>query len=83
MSLLKEFEIDFVSNVEFEWLAVEVLFRGQRCIQLNREKGLDNIEIEFLTDIYLLPKAVEMKFPIEDFLSIVNEAKQALISAYE
>lgn len=83
MSVLNEFKIDFVSQTELEWLAVEILFRGQRLIQLTREKGIDNIEIEFLTDMYLLPQTVEMKFPIEDFISIINEAKQALILAYE
>jgi hypothetical protein len=83
MSLVNEFKIDFISSVEFEWLAVEILFRGQRLMQLNREKGIENIEIEILTDIYLLPETVEMKFSLDDFISIISEAKKALISAYE
>lgn len=83
MALSNEFEIDFVSDAKLEWLAVEVSFRGQRFIQLTRENGIENIEIEFLTDLYVLPEEVQMKFSMEVFMCMVNEAKQALISAYE
>ncbi len=51
-------------------------------MQFTREQGIEHIEIKFLTDLYILSGTVDLKFSLEDFMSVVNEAKQTLISAY-
>lgn len=47
MSLPPNFEIIFTSDIKFEFLTVEVYFNSYRIFQLNRENGIENIEIEF------------------------------------
>ncbi|MNN90289.1 hypothetical protein D3C81_2082150 [compost metagenome] len=49
--------------------------------QLNKDKGDDNIEIEFFHEFRELPKEVALKFPLDEFIGLLNEEKQALISA--
>lgn len=80
MVQIKDFSFDFVSDTRFEELAVEVSFQGQRFFQLNREKGIENIEVEFLSDIRLLSEEVGMIFPLRIFEEVLREAVDALKS---
>jgi hypothetical protein len=75
----QDFGIDFFSDLRFEYLSVEVTYKTQRLLQLNRENGIDSIEIEFLTDLLLLPDVVAMRFPLREFESILAQAKCALL----
>lgn len=80
MSLPKGFEIVFISDIRFEFLAVEVYFHGYRVLQLNREKGIDNIEIEFLLDLQSVPNDIDIKFLLAEFNEVLNIAKNDLIT---
>jgi len=73
------FEVDFFSDSRYEELTAEISYRGQILCQLNKDKGVDSIEIEFFSDNRVLPETIEMKFPIDDFLKILMQTKEELI----
>lgn len=77
---MSDFSIIFVSETKRDHLLVEIHFKKQRLCQINKEKGCENLEIEFLSDIYILPKEVVMSFPLSDFEAILKEAKEGLLT---
>lgn len=52
------FEVDFFSDSRYEELTAEISYRGQILCQLNKDKGVDSIEIEFFSDSRVLPETV-------------------------
>ncbi len=74
------FEIIFVSDANKEFLIAEIQFNKQRLCQINREKGEEDMEIEFLDDIYVLAQKVNMKFSLAEFETTLKEAKNDLKS---
>ncbi|EOC1109328.1 hypothetical protein ACTW1U_003970 [Cronobacter sakazakii] len=73
------FEVDFFSDSRYEELTAEISYKGQILCQLNKDEGIDSIEIEFFSDSRILSEAVEMKFPVDDFLKILMQTKDDLI----
>ncbi|CAI1694084.1 Uncharacterised protein [Serratia quinivorans] len=74
-----DFEIVFFSDSHYEELTAEITYKGQILCQLNQDKGIDNIEVEFFSDSRLLAEEVAMKLPLDEFLSVLTEAKKALV----
>lgn len=74
------FEVDFFSDSRYEELTAEISYKGQILCQINQDKGADAIEIEFFADSRLLAQPVEMKFPLDDFINVLNATKADLIS---
>lgn len=74
------FEIDYFSDSKYEYLTIEISFKGQILCQLNKDKGVNNIEIEFFYDFRLLEEEVIFKFPLDEFLNVLNMVKKDLIS---
>jgi hypothetical protein len=74
-----DFEIVFFSDSHYEELTAEITYKGQILCQLNKDKGIDNIEVEFFSDSRLLAEEVAMKLPLDEFLSVLTEAKKALV----
>lgn len=73
------FEVDFFSDSRYEELTAEISYKGQILCQLNQDKGADAIEIEFFADSRLLAQPVEMKFPLDDFINVLNATKADLV----
>jgi hypothetical protein len=46
--------------------------------QISKEGGNENMEIEFLTDLYILPGSVRMTFPLKEFERCIKEAADEL-----
>ncbi len=80
MALPKGFEIVFASDTRFEFLMVEIYCYGYRVLQLSRESGMENIEIEFLLDLRAVPKEIDIKFSLVDFYKVLEIAKNDLIN---
>jgi hypothetical protein len=76
-----DFEIDFVSDINCEYLMVEVYYQKQRLFRINKEKGIDKLEIEFLTDLYIMNGDIKFRFPLTDFENILKKACELLITA--
>lgn len=72
------FGIDFLGRLGYEFLMAEITFRGQCLCELDRENGVDAMRKTFVDDLYRLPQAVEMQFPLANFLIVVEKARRAL-----
>ncbi|TXC84867.1 hypothetical protein FRZ40_24505 [Paraburkholderia azotifigens] len=64
--------------MDHEHLMAEISFNGQRLCVLDKEGGNDEMEIEFLADLYVLPENVRMKFSLAEFLKTVEIARSDL-----
>lgn len=73
-----DFEITFFSDSNYEEITVEISYRGQILCQLNKDKGPENIEIEFFSDARILAEQNAMKFNLSRFLQVITEAKEEL-----
>jgi hypothetical protein len=74
-----DFEVVFFSDSRYEELTAEISYKDQILCQLNKDKGIDNIEVEFFADARILAEQVAMKFPLNEFLAVLEEAKKDLI----
>ncbi len=74
----KKFELLFVSDSNYKSLVAEILFDNQRLCQINKENGEDNLEIEFLTDLFILEDEVRMNFPLKEFENVLHIAVKEL-----
>ncbi|EGZ3996732.1 hypothetical protein AIA08_004624 [Salmonella enterica subsp. enterica serovar Wichita] len=75
-----DFSVDFFSDSRYEKLTAEISYKGQIVCQLNKDKGENAVEVEFFTDSRLLSESVEMKFLLDEFIAVLNEAKLDLIA---
>nr|ELR5111999.1 hypothetical protein [Providencia stuartii] len=75
-----DFSVDFFSDSRYEELTAEISYKGQILCLINKDKGPNEVEIEFFNDSRLLVEEVEMKFPLDAFISILNETKLELLS---
>ncbi|MCX8670902.1 hypothetical protein J3U22_06140 [Gilliamella sp. B2865] len=76
-----DFEIDFFSDNKYEKITIEISYKGQILCQLNKDKGISKIEIEFFFDSRILVEQVTLKFPLDEFINILTEARQELVTA--
>ncbi|MEL6328933.1 MAG: hypothetical protein AAFR38_04680 [Planctomycetota bacterium] len=72
------FEILLASPPEYEYLVAEISFNGDFVAQLNREKGIDFIEIEF-PDLDVDQTMICRTVDLDGFLKAVAEAYQKLL----
>lgn len=80
MNIKSNFSVDFFSDSRYEELTAEISYKGQILCQINKDKGANAVEIEFFTDSRLLPEPIEMKFPFDEFISVLNQTKLDLLS---
>ncbi|MGV6480305.1 hypothetical protein ACT2VT_004423 [Pantoea agglomerans] len=73
-----DFEITFFSDSKYEEITGEISYKDQILCQLNKDKGTDNIEIEFFSDARVLAEQDKMKFSLSSFLQIIAEATEEL-----
>ena len=78
--MFPDFDIDFFSDTQYSKITIEISYKKQILCQINKDKGIGNIEIEFFYDLRMLEKQPELKFPLDDFINIISEAKKDLIS---
>ncbi|WP_262264989.1 hypothetical protein [Pantoea dispersa] len=73
-----DFELTLFSDSKYEEITAEISYKDQILCQLNKDKGLDNIEIEFFSDARILAEQNAMKFSLSSFLQILAEATEEL-----
>ncbi|MFB8798291.1 MAG: hypothetical protein U7126_29615 [Microcoleus sp.] len=75
------FEILYLSDIKYDEMTVEIQYKGQQVAQINKDKGVDRMEIDIYSE-YVTPDFVsELKFPLSDFLEAINVASKALKDA--
>ncbi len=72
------FDITFFSDSNYEEITAEISYKGQILCQLNKDKGPENIEVEFFSDARILAEQNAMKFSLNSFLQILAEATEKL-----
>ncbi|MDT8849435.1 hypothetical protein RN053_02955 [Pantoea dispersa] len=73
-----DFGLTLFSDSKYEKITAEITYKDQILCQLNKDKGLDNIEIEFFSDARILAEQNAMKFSLSSFLQILAEATEEL-----
>ncbi|MGB7128287.1 MAG: hypothetical protein WBD50_04260 [Candidatus Rhabdochlamydia sp.] len=76
MTINKKFRITLCSDLDFEGMVIDVCFDNQPVAILNYEKGIDNIEIQILSQN---TDSQECIFPLQDFLNVLEKAKKLVI----
>lgn len=76
IELKSGFEILRYSDLSFEGMTAEIQYKGEQVAQINMDKGLNNLEIEFFTEF--VQSDFKPVFQVDDFLEAVNEAKKIL-----
>ena len=72
------FNIVYFSDISYEEMTVEIQYKGQQVAQINKDKGVENMEIDIYSQ-YVDPDFLsELKFPLNDFLEALHKAKVAL-----
>lgn len=64
------------SDVRNEKIAMEIQIKRQPAAQINQEKGIDNLEIELVTEYY--HKNPVLKCPLTDFLEAIYIAQEKI-----
>lgn len=75
------FEVIFLTDQRHEKLTAEISFCGQILCQINKDKGNNKVEIEFFTDFRILKENPTMKFYLDDFIKLLQETKNELITS--
>jgi hypothetical protein len=76
-----DFDIDFFSDNKYEELTVEISYKGQILCQMNKDKGIEHVEVEFFPDLRLLPGQIDLKFPLDEFIELLIETKKDLLNS--
>ncbi|BAY84001.1 hypothetical protein NIES267_34950 [Calothrix parasitica NIES-267] len=72
------FEILYLSDLSYEGMTVEIQYKGQQVAQINKDKGVEQMEIDIYSQ-YVHPDFFsELKFPLDDFLEAVDVGREAL-----
>lgn len=72
------FEILYFSDLSYESMTVEIQYKGQQVAQINKDKGVEQMEIEIYSQYVNSDYFSELKFPLDDFLAAVDKAREAL-----
>lgn len=64
------------SDLSYEKMTVEIQYRDEQLVQINMDKGLDNLEMEIFTEF--INPSFKPKFQLNDFLEALNEARKIL-----
>lgn len=68
----------YFSDLSYEGMTVEIQYKGQQVAQINKDKGIDRMEIDIYSQYVHPDYFSELKFPLDDFLQAVDKAREAL-----
>lgn len=73
----KTFTVDFVSPVDFEYLAAEISFDDQIICRVSVEREDESLEIDFFN--ILRDPIVPVKMPLTQFCRLLNDVGDELL----
>lgn len=76
----QDFSVDYVDSDEYRNLGAEIYFREQRLCTLFRRYPGDEIDIEFVDDLYVVDTPIRRRFPLAEFLKVVDTMQADLLS---
>lgn len=73
-----ELEIFFSDRTEFEHLVVRIEFERKVLVEINKEKGNDNLELTFDPNYFISERENDLILPLSEFLAVLNAAIEEL-----
>ncbi len=76
----EKFSIELCSDVDFEGMVVDISYNMQTVASINYDKGVNRMEIK------MIPFGCDARgliFPLQDFMAILEKAKQIAIRCAE
>jgi hypothetical protein len=68
------FDISYFSDLQYEEMTVEIGYAGQPLAQINRDHGVNKLQIEIYSGNMTQNLSQKFKFDIEDFLEALHKA---------
>lgn len=75
----KHFKIRICSDLDYEGMVVDIVYRNITIATLNQDKGVENIEIK----LYLSQTKKQLEISYKEFMKILEEAKKILLQVNE
>lgn len=60
-------------------MTMEIRYIGQPLAQINKDKGIDNLEIEIYSEYVIEDLVPKFKFKLNDFLDAIEQASNLLV----
>jgi hypothetical protein len=77
------YEILFRDADEFEYVLVEIIINGQRIYHIDREDGLDKINVTLLTEFYINQPYINLRYPMDKLFKILEIGRNELLNYYK
>ncbi|MEM9927437.1 MAG: hypothetical protein AAF915_27485 [Cyanobacteria bacterium P01_D01_bin.50] len=72
------FEILYFSDLNYEAMTVEIQYKGQQVAQINKDKGVEQMEIDIYSQYVHTDFVSELKFPLRDFVEALDKASAVI-----
>ncbi|ATD64840.1 hypothetical protein ACFPVS_13450 [Neisseria weixii] len=76
--MIEDFKLIFIDQYECESLMIQIEYQGQILCRIDKENGNDDMKIHFYPDFYVNNEDSNMKFSLNEFLKILDIAKNEL-----
>jgi hypothetical protein len=76
------FSVDFVSPVEYEWLAAEISYDGQLICRVSNERPDQQLEVQFAFDARV-GKAMSPIVPLREFMALLDNVAKEVAACRE
>ncbi|HTV86009.1 MAG TPA: hypothetical protein VME63_11405 [Dyella sp.] len=69
---MSRFSVDFVSPVEYEWLAAEISYDGQLICRVSNERSDRELEVQFAFDARI-GKVMTPTVPLRELMTLLED----------
>jgi hypothetical protein len=73
------FSVDFVSPVEYEWLAAEISYDGQLICRVSDERADRQLEVQFAFDARV-GKVMSPIVPLREFITLLEDVAKEVVT---
>lgn len=79
VTIVSGFSVDYVCPAKYNNLAAEISYRGQIICEISQESSSEGLEICFFHETRVLSSSVELKFPLAEFMTLVDQVAKELV----
>lgn len=79
MKTINGFVIEISSDLDYEEIVANILYKEETIAILSQENGLENLEIEIFPSVEAKP----WKFSLDDFIKTLQLSKKCLIDMHK
>ncbi|WP_233840426.1 hypothetical protein [Dyella sp. 2HG41-7] len=67
------FTVDFVSPMDFEYLAAEISYDAQVLCRVRNERSDRVLEVELFVDVVRKDRPTQLTVPLRDFMALLDD----------